>query len=43
MSKWGVVKLVGNWKLESGVDKGDVREKKKKRILKKQRKKKKQL
>ena len=29
MSKWGVVKLVGSWKLESGVDKGDVREKKK--------------
>jgi hypothetical protein len=23
------VKLVGSWKLESGVDKGDVREKKK--------------
>jgi hypothetical protein len=36
------VKLVGSWKLESGVDKGDVREKKKGR-LKKQRKKKKQL
>ncbi len=29
MSKWGVVKLVGSWKLESGVDKGDVRDKKK--------------
>ena len=29
MSKWGVVKLVGSWKLESGVNKGDVREKKK--------------
>ena len=29
LSKWGVVKLVGSWKLESGVDKGDVREKKK--------------
>ena len=29
MSKWGIVKLVGSWKLESGVDKGDVREKKK--------------
>jgi hypothetical protein len=25
------VKLVGSWKLESGVDKGDVREKKKKK------------
>ena len=29
LSKWGVVKLVGSWKLESGVDKGDVREEKK--------------
>ena len=29
MSKWGVVKLVESWKLESGVDKGNVREKKK--------------
>ena len=38
LSKWGVVKLVGSWKLESGVDKWDVREKKKGR-LKKQRKK----
>ena len=38
LSKWGGVKLVGSWKLESGVDKGDVREKKKGR-LKKQRKK----
>jgi hypothetical protein len=28
LSKLGVVKLVGSWKLESGVDKGDVREKK---------------
>ena len=28
MSKWEVVKLVGSWKLESVVDKGDVREKK---------------
>jgi hypothetical protein len=37
------VKLVGSWKLESGVDKGDVRERKKKGRLKKQRKKKKQL
>ena len=26
--KWGVVKLVGSEKLESGVDKGDIREKK---------------
>ena len=26
MSKWGVVKLVGSGKLQSGVDKGDVRE-----------------
>jgi hypothetical protein len=25
------VKLVGSWKLESGVDKGDVREKKRKK------------
>ena len=31
MSKWGVVKLVESEKLESGVDKGDVREKKKKK------------
>ena len=31
MSIWWVVKLVGSWKLESGVDKGDVREKKKKK------------
>ena len=31
MSKWGVVKLAGSWKLESLVDKGDVREKKKKK------------
>ena len=37
MSKWGVVKLVGSWKLESGVDTRDVREKKKR--LKKQKKK----
>ena len=29
------MKLVGNWKLESGVDKGDIREKKKKRRVKK--------
>ena len=35
MSKWGVVKLVGSWKLESGVDKGDVREKKKRDLKKK--------
>ena len=35
MSKWGVVKLVGSWKLESGVDKGDVREKKKGDLKKK--------
>ena len=35
MSKWGVVKLVGSWKLESGVDKGDVREKRLKKKLKK--------
>ena len=36
------MKLVGSWKLESGVDKGDVREekKKKKRDLKKKKKKK---
>ena len=31
LSKWGGVKLVGSWKLESGVDKGDVREREKKR------------
>ena len=36
LSKWGGVKLVGNWKLESRVDKGDVREKKKKGRLRKQ-------
>ena len=29
------MKLVGSWKLESGVDKGDVRERKKKKALKK--------
>ena len=29
LSKWRVVKLVGSWKLESGVNKEDVREKKK--------------
>jgi hypothetical protein len=34
------VKLVGSWKLESGVDKGDVREKKKGRLKKKEKKKK---
>ena len=28
MSKWEVVKLVESWKLKSGIDKGDVREKK---------------
>ena len=28
LSKWRVVKLVGSWKLENGVNKGDVREKK---------------
>ena len=27
------MKLVGSWKLESGVDKGDVREKKKKKTI----------
>ena len=47
MSKWGVVKLVGSWKLESGVDKGDIRERKKKEKkkgdLKNKEKKKKQL
>jgi hypothetical protein len=34
------VKLVGSWKLESGVDKGDVREKKRKegRLKKKKKK-----
>jgi hypothetical protein len=36
------VKLVGSWKLESGVDKGDVREKKK-NLKKKKKKKKKKL
>ena len=40
MSKWGVVKLVGSWKLESGVDKRDVREKEKRETKKKKRKKK---
>ena len=40
MSKWGVVKLVGSWKLESGVEKGDVREEKKGRLKKNIRKKK---
>ena len=30
LSKWGVVKLVGSWKLKSEVDKGDVREREKK-------------
>jgi hypothetical protein len=34
------VKLVGSWKLESGVDKGDVREKKKEKKKKKKKKKK---
>ena len=34
------MKLVGSWKLESGVDKGDVRERKKKGYLKKKEKKK---
>jgi hypothetical protein len=29
------VKLVGSWKLESGVDKGDIREKKEGRLKKK--------
>ena len=33
------MKLVGSWKLESGVDKGDVRERKKKGRLKKKKKK----
>jgi hypothetical protein len=32
------VKLVGSWKLESRVDKGDVREKKKGRLKKKKKK-----
>ena len=31
LSKWGVMKLVGSWKLESGVDKKDVRAKKKRK------------
>ena len=35
------MKLVGSWKLESVVDKGDVREKKKKRKRKKRLKKRK--
>ena len=39
MNKWGVVKLVGSWKLESGVDKRDVREKKKGRLKKTKKKK----
>ena len=33
------MKLVGSWKLESGVDKGDVREKKKGRLKNKEKKK----
>jgi hypothetical protein len=38
------VKLIGSWKLESEVDKGDVREKKKRETKKKKKeKKKKQL
>ena len=37
MSKWGVVKLVESEKLESGVDKGDVREKKKKKNVRHER------
>ena len=37
MSKWGVVKLVGSWKLESGVDKGDVREREKRKKEKEKR------
>ena len=40
MSKWGVVKLVGSCKLESEVDKGDVREKKNGGLKKKKKKKK---
>ena len=43
MSKWGVVKLVGSWKLESEVDKADVREKKKGDFKKKKKGKKKLL
>ena len=39
MSKWGVVKLVGRWKLESGVNKGVVREKKKGELKNKEEKK----
>ena len=35
LSKRGVVKLVGSWKLESRVDKGDVSEKKKGDLKKK--------
>ena len=31
LSKWGVVKLVGSVKLESGVDKREVREREKKK------------
>ena len=39
LSKWRVVKLVGSWKLESGVDKGNVREKKKEDLKNKEKKK----
>jgi hypothetical protein len=39
LSKWGVVKLVGSWKLKSGVNKGDIREKKKGDSKKKKKKK----
>jgi hypothetical protein len=35
------VKLVGSWKLESGVDKGDVKDKKKGELKSKEKKKKK--
>ena len=34
MSKWGVVKLVGSWKLESGVNKREVIKREKKGRLK---------
>ena len=38
LSKWGVAKLVGSWKLVSGIDKGDVREKKNKETKKRKKK-----
>ena len=39
MSKWGVVKLVGSGKVESGVDKRDIRERERENKKKKEKKK----